>query len=1132
MELTELQRRAVTSIDSHVFVSAGAGSGKTRVLVERIIASLDSSVAASTSQILAVTYTRKAAGEMLTRLKKEIQKRARDPEQKDRQKWNQHLAEMDMAKIGTIHSLCESILKSFAFQARLEPEFEQLDDISRATLQDISAKSALLQAISEQTEEHELLLKYPWEVLHEWLELVLRSPLRYLEATKTFDYLDKELFQTHLQKLLRTVQMRSLRKFLSNPVIRELHASLNSLADTDKITNLGDFRKQALLRLNTLTQSVDVALDDNILTDLWKSVLALAEESVGNRGSRNDEANLLKAKLKAAKEMAEACCGKKADFQIPAEINEADLEIWHPTRLLMLLAQRGLAIYENNKLSKGVDYDDLIGKAVNALAEEESNIKAHYQRSIAHILVDEFQDTNFLQANLISALAGQQTKLFLIGDEKQSIYKFQGSEIAHFNAWRNDFLSDGKDSTVRVSNLPRLVIELSESFRSHPKIVHFFNAVFEKLFFKDSKAAPYYAAYVPLAPITEPVGNDASERVEVIECFGDTAQESEGSEAKAIEEWIKQTVQSELPIRGDDGSIRSLGYGDIAILLQNNDMFESIEKTLSRAEIPYVRLGGQGFLERQEVYDIENLLDFLHNPGDCHALIGLLRAPFCALPDDLIHALFAGTKEPTWEVLEDAARENREGYQLVARACSLLRRFREYSHYLTLPQLLRKFIQATSYDLTLMEMQNGRQRSRNLWKLVDMAVHHQEMTCGEFSQQLKKMRKLAVKEKDAPVDAKNSVKLMTIHAAKGLEFPAVLLPRLAKSGQPKMRKFLFHKDYALAFDDTRFGGEAKPLYYQLASWLEQDMEQAERQRLLYVAMTRARDYLTIFLAAGRNRNSFARWLNKIIFKPDQMGKDTDPDQPVTLQVPNSNATFLFRNTGSAETAPLEAKTIPPSTVFDETPPALDEGGNGARTGLVTPHIDYALIEPVHSEPCALPNNSLDMTRISPRNNLVTLSPILVGNYFHALLERLAAGENKCDQQFLHNVALLQGTAVAHPKVLSLLVAEGERLLCIFFASELFEIIGRAKACHHELPYSIFLEQRLETKRPDLLIQKLDRSWHVIDYKTDSFPQSEVAKQAANHRDQLQNYASEISQLTGRTVSPHIYFAQHGLIFPL
>jgi ATP-dependent exoDNAse (exonuclease V) beta subunit len=285
-----------------------------------------------------------------------------------------------MAKIGTIHSLCESILKSFAFQASLEPEFEQLDDISRATLQDISAKSALLQAISEQTEEHELLLKYPWELLHEWLELILSSPLRYLEATKTFDNLDKETFQTSLKKLLRVVQLRSLRKFLSNPALHDLHASLSNLADTDEITNLGDFRKQTLLRLNTLTQNPDFALDDNILTDLWKSVLALAEESVGHRGSRKDEANFLRAKLRAVKEMAETCCAKKADFHIPAEINEADLEIWHPTRLLMLFAHRALVIYEQNKLSKGVDYDDLIGKVVNALAEEESNIKAHYQR--------------------------------------------------------------------------------------------------------------------------------------------------------------------------------------------------------------------------------------------------------------------------------------------------------------------------------------------------------------------------------------------------------------------------------------------------------------------------------------------------------------------------------------------------------------------------------------------------------------------------------------------------------------------------------------------------------------------------------------------------------------------------------
>jgi ATP-dependent helicase/nuclease subunit A len=1161
-KLTDAQLQAAKSVDKNVLVAAGAGSGKTSVLVERALEILRSSPEAKFSQLVAVTYTRKAAAEMQTRIKQEIHKLATQSGESESDQWLRHLSEIDTAKIGTIHSLCESILQSFAIEAGIDPQFRQLDDIARATLQNEAVKEALKIVITEQTKEHELLLEYSLDQLSDWLGFVLKFPIRYREATEKLAALKPDGFKLFLQELLETVQLRVLKKMVSDPRFQKASRELADLASTDSVTNIGEFRADTLNSMLAIKNAVAHQPGPAELANCWQTLHSLATNSIRNRGTKKvDETIAVKDALKLARATAIDYFGDpKNKHAISARIEDDDLAIWHHTQLLMSLAERTLAIYQELKATEGIDYDDLIAMVSSVLSQDKSKIKEHFHRSVSHILVDEFQDTNMIQSRLVNSLAGPSTRRFLIGDDKQSIYKFQGAEVALFNKLRSEFegSSSAQDST-------ELVIELAESFRSHPKIVDFFNAVFEKLFVDHTSLAPYHALYRPLSVKAEADTQDHSEHVEIIEYASDDRQRSSLLESKLIADRISRAVADGQPIKERNGARRPIGFGDVAVLVSSNDMFKDIEDALSAAHIPYVRFGGKGFLERQEIYDLENLLDFLDNQNDDHALIGLLRSPVCALPDDLIHGLFVNQEEPFWKVLERQALAKRQGYELVAQSYYLLKRIVEDSQFLTVAQLLRKFIQTTSYDITLLGTRNGKQRSRNLWKLVHMASQKEELSCREFADQLRMMRDLKVQEKDAPVDAKNSVKLMTIHGSKGLEFPAVILPRLNNAPPQHGNKILLHQDYGMAIDTTRIKDEPPPLYYRLARWLEQDMEAAEKRRLLYVAMTRARDYLTIVVPAGTSEDqTSAGWLRAIVFRPPEGIVSSGSE---ILAVPGTRATFELKRITQPEIEalappvrlpiatpepaeimkpvlahkPRHARKIEPASdqvkqlslfAFADETPEDQAPATQSQTATAPGKINYSLIDPVPSQARDFKNNALAARRISPRQGHVELSPILVGNYFHALLERLPPGKKQCDRIFLRNVALLQGNEVAHKDALADLIGVGENLLLKYFESELFEILERAIERHHELPYMMILDDRLDTKRPDLLIKKPDQSWHVIDYKTDVFPAAEIERQAATHRKQLEGYATELFQLLGTKVSTHLYFAQHALMFEL
>lgn len=1093
--LTEQQQAAVLSTASRILVSAGAGSGKTHVLVERYIERLRRDTELGVNGLIAVTFTRKAANEMRIRLKKRMYDLMQETVGVEQERWTRCWTEIDGARIGTIHSLCENIIKTFPLDAGVDPQLEILDDLAQARLLAESINQAFREIIDRQLPEHQLLLEFDMNQIRGWLTNVLRSSLQFQEAVQDLSILSDEDFVDYAKRIMHRARVRGLQSLAKNDVMRGALADLRSCSSSEMTASLNDVRMGAISYASELLALLEDSSDEERIHAAWLAAVELGQLKPGNTGGNKEGAKITRAAIKKMREL----CADTAE-RVPAELVEVDYHAFKCARWFVAIAARAHDLYASAKRERyTADYNDLIGLALQALEKPGSSAKRFYNNAVAEILVDEFQDTNRIQSKLVSLLVGPDTALFLIGDDKQSIYKFQGADVSTFNEWKNDV--DGSEQGALLS--------LSRSFRSHPQIVGFVNSLFSDLMGPDKAAGLFDASFNALdaARKNDPV--DTSARVEVV-CYSDGAMDPSGgrseqnrrAEGKAVAQWIQNKISTRAPVEEKSGITRPMRYGDFAILVQRNKDFSAIEKELVACKIPYVMLGGRNFLDRQEIYDVENLLTFLSAPLNDHALIGALRSPMFAIGDDLIHAInnAKASGASFWQAMLSNARQRKPGFEPIRRAVALLKQIVFDSGRLQLPELLRKIIERTSYDIVLLGLPNGKQRSRNLWKLVALAANKPEQSYGEFAETLRLMREFNVQQTDAALDSEDAVKLMTIHGSKGLEFPAVILPVLDATGGPRNERVLFHREYGIAFNTARTDTDEKPAYFQVATGINEEMELAEKKRLFYVATTRARDYLGLFFNPdSRNAPSFRTWLR------DWLGLDQADAECIVAADREQACSVTY----------VEILDEPPVILEDEKELAAR---SPMKWDLVWPSMDGEVAAPA-------PNSGVRITCGQSRQRL---EPTVIGTLFHALMENLSSDLAPPSERFIECLAFAQGDVAADRVFQEALIAESRSLLQQFYESDLYLNLKSARRRFHEIPYVISGE-RETSKRPDLLYEDHQGRWHVVDYKTDRVAESDVDAHLKEHEKQVSEYVNELHRLTGISFSGSVYFAQLGLL---
>jgi ATP-dependent exoDNAse (exonuclease V) beta subunit len=761
------QQRAAVEATGEVFVSAGAGTGKTAVLVERFVRAVcDRGL--DVDSILVITYTRRAAGELRTRIRAAFAERGR----------NDLARELDGAWISTIHGFCLRLLKSYPFAAGLDPRFRELDDAQGSVLRSEAFRQALDEFCADGHPDRLRLL-----------------------ATYGGDGLRKML--TGVYETLRSAG-------------RELSLEIGERTDLSQ-------------SVDELREAARCLVEDAAATDNQRSaatqLLALLERDT--RPDRLMELSGFRASGERAASYEEA---RKATEH--AALDEAASR---DRALLQELLERFATAYSDAKARESaLDFEDLQLLARNLLRDN-PEIREREGLRFRSIMVDEFQDTNRLQCDLVDLLRGPDAEVFFVGDEFQSIYGFRHADVGVF-----------RERRAQSAQL----LPLTLNYRSRAEVLAAVNELFGSDF--GDEFQPLAAA----AEFPDPVfGQPVELLVTDKPSYADTGVHWRRAEARAVARRVRELV--------DAGAATA---GEIVLLFAAGTDAEWYEEELRRAGLKTYRATGRGYFGQQQVVDLLAYLRLLHNRYDDEALLTVLASPFVGLSNDALALVRrSASKRPLFSGIEHSLPP-----ALDERDTRLLRAFRqrfdrlaEAMTRLSLERLCERIVSEHDYDLAVLAQWDGRRRYANMRKLARLARSYEELRGPDvegFVRFVNEREAVGARELEAVAEEEggDAVRLLTIHAAKGLEFKVVIVADAGRDRAPPS------PDEILALSDGRFGFRvADPLTTKRRGAFDYDdvrearrlEEEAEKLRLYYVAMTRAKERLVVSGSIDRERKA-------------------------------------------------------------------------------------------------------------------------------------------------------------------------------------------------------------------------------------------------------------------------------------
>ena len=902
MEFTRNQKKA-HDLNRHISVTAGAGSGKTAVLVHRYLKIL-LETDLPPNQVVAITFTRKAAAELKQRIIQELDVRLR--EEPNNTKLRRTKTGMLSAQISTIHSFCARILREYPVEAGVDAGFSELQGIQqRLVLRDlIDSKLREIADLPDEDENREKLV----QLLRIFGKNRLEQHLHQLiDQREVVGRLMRGLYSRTDSEVLETwhefVQSQLVESLTDRFPVADWLRCLNNVLAVAKGKNKR--------KVQELTNQVQPDLELQEVAPFLTGIAPL----IVTQGGTISKQNLLgrNARTDAIEEEIDFLV-RAANHLLSFPVFTADDELLiRVTRSLLGVYDEVQRAYEQHKIqTEQLDFDDLQIKVRDLLRQE--SIHEQLAQRYPYIMIDEYQDTDQLQYEILDLLAvinentrkqkpsdSQLDNLFIVGDQKQSIYGFRGADVRVFNETRQNIANYQKafveDFTWTEQKLEasdsekRGELQFSENFRLLRNLVGFVNLVFDPLM---KGRTEFEVKYQPLIQgrITDSPGN-----VELLigsraEVGGDP--QLSADEYDLIVERIRHLVETEETIWTDEGNgekPRPIRYSDIAILIRSRTRLPEIESALTEAEIPYKITGGIGFYQCQEIYDINNYLQFLITPANDVALAGLLRAPFFGVSDVELYEIAQNSASASfWQKAQDYVAGSDQS-STVPIAVEILQSHLEICYRIPPSELIRKIVNDTGIVGVLSVGKGGEQRWANYEKLLGIAREFERFGSTDLFDFLERLN-LLIEEEESEGQATTqptaeAVEVMTVHAAKGLEFPVVILPNLDRR---------FRYDYEPFIDDRLGIGfspanpeksyeQSDPGATQMMRERAKNKTEAEERRLFYVATTRARDHLILSGTADKRGNAPC-WLNWLL---DALGISVIPPADTVL---NQETTIL------------------------------------------------------------------------------------------------------------------------------------------------------------------------------------------------------------------------------------------------
>ena len=999
------RQQAIEDTECDICLSAGAGSGKTTVLIERLIHLLTGGHA-ELHQIVAITFTEKAAAELKTRLSQALRDRLGGPGEPAA--WQ---VDLGQATIGTIHGFCSTLLRENAVEAAVDPAFGVMDEAGR-------------------------------------------------------DSLHREVFDAWLDEMLAAA-------------------------------------KDGGGLLAPLLVHVDLRYVREMLLELMGSPLR-TEALVGRYGLQDlpegtpDHARVCRALAIAAQDLV--------------------------TRSRDCQAQRG-----------SIDFDGLLSRARDLLRDH-AGVRAHYRRQFRYAHLDEFQDVDGVQAQLVRLLCGFEgqddrgdpPRLFVVGDPQQSIYRFRGADVDQFAQMERAIL--GRDG---------LSLRLTRCFRSQAGLVGFFNHAFSQMLVPpEGVSTDSRVTYAPIEPVREE--DAAAPAVEFLFTpTGARAAEARTEEAVTLARRLRQMLDSGEPgvyeRKGNDEIRRGAKAGDVAILLRAMTDVGIYERALRDQGIATYTVAGSGFFGRQEVHDVLNVLRLLTQPRDPLSLSAVLRSPWVGCSDAVL-LWFA--LEETWDDPASPALREKLSAEDAERLDGFLAWFdplRRHRDRLSIAGLIGELLDRTRYRAVLAAQPEGRQALANLRKLIDLARQFDagtDPTLHAFVRHLEMRQIHTPREAESALEMEtgDTVKLMSIHQAKGLQWPVVAVADLG-------RGFLMSGGHLLADPAVGMGiqlrgekltMEAGPEYGRVKASLDL-LELAEQQRVFYVATTRACDRLLLsgsydpekFEPQAGGAGSWLQWLGAAYPIDGSPVTYTVGDREIAVRV----------------APPPEAPTVAPERGMDH-PELVAAVGDRSVEGPVdgTDWRDGFLPPPADASGVRVAVTDLEMFNLCPRRyqlrrllllpeeagaselaeedfDVPEVTPAaLLGALVHEVLNGLDPDVTPEQLPTLVKEAA-EGRGSEDVEVTEGVEDEAVRLLEAWLATDRWEAVHSSRARDSEVPFHLRLSDGTSlTGRFDLIYRDDGDRWNVLDYKTSRVDGSPDAHVETYYELQQQTYGLAAARL--------------------
>lgn len=1158
IRLTENQRKAVETRGCSVLVSAAAGSGKTKVLVERLMSYLTDPVEPkNVDSFLIITYTRAAAAQLRERIIESINERAAGDVQNRRLRRQSALCYQ--AKIGTIHSFCTAVLRDNCHLAGLTPDFRVIEE-ERANRMKETVLDRLLEQRYERIDKDEgfrllvdtvgagrddrrlstLILELHGKMLsNAWPREWAKRQQSALEAEGVSDVGETPWGRELLQNARDSVgywcaQMEKCVELLREADEKVKKAYLDSFSES-----LG-----GLCRLR------------NALERTWDSArLALPVEFPRLGALRNSPDPELSDAVKRVRERCKKAMEKlTGDFSDTSDQLLSEMRETAPAmRALLEVTLRFDELYSQEKRRQGyVDFSDLEHLTLKLLYDPENASPTPLAHEISgrftEIMVDEYQDVNEVQDLIFRCVSRKENNLFMVGDVKQSIYRFRLADPTIFLEKYRAFAPE----TEAEDGAPRRIV-LRENFRSRGCVLDGANHIFRNIMSRRLGELDYDEdAELKLGAAYYDPALDVPVSFEILPAPDSGEEDSPDKltlEARHVAARIRELVESGAPVT-EGGEVRNAAYGDFVILLRSpGSAGKTYRRALAEAGVPVVSEQGGGFFSSLEVSVTLSLLAVIDDPHQDVALINVLRSPMFGFSSNELASIRAADKAGDFFSALCARAESDEK---CARFLETLNSLRVLAPDLGADELLRHIYTALDMTAIFSAMGDGAARRGNLFLLLEYARRFEENGWRGLFRFVEWLQRLAEKGEEPSVggESGDAVRIMSIHKSKGLEFPYVFISDTARrfNSSDTMGAVLVHSELGLGpkYTDLARRTEYPTAARRAISARIKRETLSEEMRVLYVGATRAQERL-FFTCVWKSPEE----------KLEKLRAEAEtPVSPEVLLGCQSFSEWLARAALLEESSIILTTPEPKTAPFME--PAEEEPGRRPGPELMSELKRKLAFEYSRKAACELPSK-LTATELKGRHETISdaneLTPAAIvtfrmpdfargerlltgterGVAAHLVMQHMDFSRAGSIEEIRDEIERLEGGGFITEKQAQ---SVDPIMIYGFFASELGQRVLNADRIHREFKFSILCpagefydgvedESLLLQGVVDCCIEEAGKLT-IIDYKTDYVTQQTIQQRAEHYSGQLDAYAKAMERILGTPVTETVlYFLRCG-----